>query len=77
MKLTIRGTIKALRRIREDLSKLVGNGFKVKLGEESLKGPEFIDLLPEKQRLVLDKAIEMDLPTMHLHHCKTITELDH
>ena len=59
MKLTIRGTIKALRRIREDLSKLVGNGFKVKLGEESLKGPEFIDLLPEKQRLVLDKAIEM------------------
>ena len=51
MKLTIRGTIKALRRIREDLSKLVGNGFKVKLGEESLKGPEFIDLLPEKQAI--------------------------
>tara|TARA_Y100000766_G_scaffold162349_1_gene139435 strand:- start:3291 stop:3986 length:696 start_codon:yes stop_codon:yes gene_type:complete len=58
-KMTIRGTKDGLRRIRSELSLLVGNGFSVKLGSESLQSPEFSDLLPEKQRLVLDKAIEM------------------
>ena len=57
--MTIRGTKDGLRRIRSELSTLVGNGFSVKLGSESLQSPEFSDLLPEKQRLVLDKAIEM------------------
>ena len=57
--MTIRGTKDGLRRIRSELSAMVGNGFSVKLGSESLQSPEFSDLLPEKQRLVLDKAIEM------------------
>ena len=59
MMMTIRGTTEGLRRIRTELSALVGNGFSVKLGSESLRSPEFVDLLPQKQRLVLDKAIEM------------------
>ena len=57
--MTIRGTKDGLRRVRSELSAMVGNGFSVKLGAESLQSPEFSDLLPEKQRLVLDKAIEM------------------
>jgi hypothetical protein len=59
LSLTIRGTRAGLTRIREGFSQLVGNGFTVKLGAESLHSPEYRDLLPEKQRLVLDKAIEM------------------
>jgi predicted DNA binding protein len=57
--LTIRGTRKGLTRIKERFSELVGNGFSVKLGAESMHSPEFRDLLPQKQRIVLDKAIEM------------------
>lgn len=59
MTITIQGTMKGLRRIRTELSALIGNGFSVKLGTESLQRPEFIDLLPKKQRLVLEKAIKM------------------
>jgi len=59
MKMTIRGTKRGMRRTREELSALVGSGFTVKLGSESLQEPEFMDILPAKQRLVLDKAIEM------------------
>jgi predicted DNA binding protein len=59
MTLTVRGTRSALKRTRDKLSILIGNGFTVKLGAESLHSPEYRDLLPEKQRLVLDKAIEM------------------
>lgn len=59
MMMTLRGTSEGLRRIRTELSALVGNGFSVKLGSESLRNPEFIDMLPHKQRMVLDKAIEM------------------
>ena len=59
MTMTIRGTRSALKRTRDKLSILIGNGFTVKLGAESLHGPEFVDMLPSKQRIVLDKAIEM------------------
>jgi hypothetical protein len=59
MTMTIQGTMKGLRRIRTELAALIGNGFSVKLGTESLQRPEFIDLLPKKQRLVLEKAIKM------------------
>ena len=59
MTITIQGTMKGLRRIRTELSALIGNRFSVKLGTESLQRPEFIDLLPKKQRLVLEKAIKM------------------
>ena len=57
--MTIRGTMKGMRRVRTELEELVGNGFTVKLGSETLHEPEFMDILPAKQRLVLDKAIEM------------------
>ena len=57
--LTIRGTRQGLTRIRERISGLVGNGFSVKLGAESMHSPEFRDMLPRKQRIVLDKAIAM------------------
>ncbi|MBT4981820.1 MAG: helix-turn-helix domain-containing protein [Euryarchaeota archaeon] len=59
LSLTIRGTRAGLTRIRENLSELVGNGYSVKLGAESMHSPEFRDMLPHKQRMVLDKAIEM------------------
>ncbi len=59
MTLTLRGTRDALRQAREDLNALLGDGFKMKLGAESLHNPEFIELLPERQRTVLEKAIEM------------------
>jgi hypothetical protein len=59
LSLTIRGTRAGMTRIRENLSQLVGKGFSVKLGAESMHSPEFRDMLPHKQRMVLDKAIEM------------------
>ena len=59
MKITLKGTRKGMRLVREELFKLVGNGYKVKLGSESIQNPEFVDLLPEKQRAVLNKAVEM------------------
>tara|TARA_X000001036_G_scaffold18203_1_gene15311 strand:- start:90 stop:758 length:669 start_codon:yes stop_codon:yes gene_type:complete len=59
LSLTIRGTRAGLMRVREGFSQLVGNGFSVKLGAESMHRPEFREMLPQKQRLVLDKAIEM------------------
>lgn len=59
LSLTIRGTRAGLTRIRESFSRLVGNEFSVKLGAESMHSPEFRDMLPHKQRMVLDKAIEM------------------
>lgn len=59
MKITLKGTSKGMRSVREELNKLVGDGYKVKLGSESIQNPEFIDLLPEKQRAVLNKAVEM------------------
>ena len=57
--LSIRGTTAALRKVRNSFRDLVGNGFSVKLGAESLQGPEFKSVLPQKQRLVLETAIEM------------------
>ena len=55
---SIRGTTAALRQVRNACKELVGNGFTVKLGAESLQGPEFKSILPQKQRLVLETAIE-------------------
>ena len=57
--LSIRGTTAALRDVRNEFKKLVGNGFTVKLGAESLQGPEFKNILPQKQKLVLETAIQM------------------
>ena len=57
--LSIRGTTAALRNVRNEFKKLVGSGFTVKLGAESLQGPEFKNILPQKQKLVLETAIQM------------------
>ena len=59
MLMTIRGTKKAIREIRAKISKLVGDGFSVKLGFEAINNPVLTGMLPEKQQIVLDKAIEM------------------
>ena len=59
MIMTLRGTKSALREVRNNISILIGDGFSVKIGSETLQSPEFIDSLNKKQRLVLDKAINM------------------
>jgi len=59
MLITVRGTKDALRSIRSSLGEFLSDGYKMKLGAESLHNPEFIELLPERQRTVLEKAIEM------------------
>ena len=56
---TIRGTKDALVNIRNRLPALFGRGFSMKLGAQSVYNPEFIELLPARQRTVLDKAIEL------------------
>lgn len=56
---TIRGTAQALRTAREGLSSLLGDRYKMKLGAESAHNAHFLELLPEKQRSVLDQAIKM------------------
>lgn len=59
MILTIRGTKDGLRKVRKLLDNDLPDGYKMKLGAESLHSPEFIELLPGRQRTVLEKAIEM------------------
>lgn len=56
---TIRGTKEALRASRTGLSQLLGESYKLKLGAQSLHSANFLELLPEKQRFVLDQAIKM------------------
>ncbi len=57
--MTIRGTAQALRVAREGLSHLLGDRYKMKLGAESAHNTHFLELLPKKQRNVLDQAIKM------------------
>jgi len=59
MTLTVRGTKESLRSARQGLSGLLGEGYKMKLGAQSLHNAQFLELLPDKQRTVLDKAIEL------------------
>ena len=59
MTLTVRGTKESLRSARQGLSTLLGEGYKMKLGAQSLHNAQFLELLPDKQRTVLDKAIEL------------------
>jgi plasmid maintenance system antidote protein VapI len=56
---TIRGTAQALRAAREALSNLLEGRYRMKLGAQTAHNPNFLDLLPEKQRSVLDEAIKM------------------
>ena len=59
MLMTVRGTGDGLREIKKNLWNFLPAGYRMKLGAESLHSPEFIELLPERQRVVLEKAIEM------------------
>ena len=59
LRLTIRGTTGALRQMRTDLEGVLIDGYTMKLGSESEFNPEFADFLPERQTLVLNKAINM------------------
>ena len=59
LKLTIRGTTGALRQMRTDLEHVLIDGYSMKLGSESEFNPEFADFLPERQTVVLNKAIDM------------------
>ena len=57
--ITVRGTKSAIRSFRKNLLDSIDDNFSVKLSSESYNSPEFLDKLPPKQRLVLNKAIEM------------------
>ena len=59
MLMTVRGTKDGLRNVKRTLDRDLPDGYKMKLGAESLHSPEFIELLPDRQRAVLEKAIEM------------------
>ena len=59
LRLTIRGTTEALRQMRTDLEDVLIDGYTMKLGSESEFNPEFADFLPERQTVVLNKAIDM------------------
>ncbi|MCH1528456.1 MAG: helix-turn-helix domain-containing protein [Candidatus Poseidoniaceae archaeon] len=59
MRLTIRGTTGALRKMRTDLEHLLIDGYELKLGSESEFHPEFVDFLPQRQTVVLNTAIGM------------------
>ncbi len=59
MVVTVRGTKESLRSARQGLSVLLGDRYKMKLGAQSLHNAQFLELLPDKQRAVLDKAIEL------------------
>jgi DNA-binding NarL/FixJ family response regulator len=56
---TIRGTREALSAARKGISDLLGEAYKMKLGAQSAHTSNFLELLPEKQRNVLDEAIKM------------------
>ena len=57
--MTIRGTAQALRETRTALASLLEGRYRMKLGAQTAHNPNFLDLLPEKQRMVLDEAIKM------------------
>ncbi|DAC32381.1 MAG TPA: hypothetical protein HA356_03315 [Candidatus Poseidoniaceae archaeon] len=56
--MTLRGTPKSLRKIRAELSKVIED-YKIRLGPTSHFDSEVPQLLPSRQQIVLDKAIEM------------------
>lgn len=56
--MTLRGTPKSLREINAKMGQEIKN-FKIKLGPTSHFKPEFSQHLPNRQQIVLDKAIEM------------------
>ncbi len=59
MTLTIRGTRDSLREVRNALENILFDGYDMRLGSESEYHPEFSDILPERQTVVLNKALSM------------------
>ena len=57
--LTIRGTSDSLRKSLENLTELVGQSYKVKSSSKTLHNPTIVSDLPNKQKEVLQKAIQM------------------
>jgi len=59
MTLTIRGTRESLREVRNALENILFDGYEMRLGSESEYHPEFSDILPERQTVVLNMALSM------------------
>lgn len=59
MTLSLQGTKNSFQILRNKFSELVGNGFTVKIGQESIRKPISLRILNFKQKLVLDNAIKM------------------
>lgn len=59
MTLTLRGTTDALREVRKLLENILLDGYDMRLGSESEYNPQFSDILPERQTVVLNKALSM------------------
>ncbi len=59
MVLSLRGTKEDFQIVKNHFSKLVGNGFSVKIGKETIEKSILTEILNKKQKLVLDKAISM------------------
>lgn len=59
MILSLQGTKNSFQILRNKFSELVGNGFTVKIGQESIRKPISLKILNFKQKLVLDNAIKM------------------
>lgn len=59
MTLSLQGTKNSFQILRNKFSELVGNGFTVKIGQESIRKPISLKILNFKQKLVLDNAIKM------------------
>ena len=59
MTLSLQGTKNSFQILKNKFSQLVGNGFTVKIGKESLRKPFSLKILNLKQKIVLDYAIKM------------------
>jgi hypothetical protein len=59
MILSLQGTKDSFQILRSKFSELVGDGFRVKIGQESIKKTFSLKILNVKQKLVLDNAIKM------------------
>ena len=56
---TIRGPSASLRAARKGVTTLLGEKYKIKLGAQTAHNASFLELLPKKQRTVLDQAVKM------------------
>jgi len=59
MTLSLRGTKDDFQILKNHFKKLVGNGFSVKIGKETIENPILNELLNKKQKSVLNMAISM------------------